>query len=225
MSTQIVSPVRVEHDDINNLIATLEPVIGGFWLATDLTTHIHWTVNAARIVPVIESAADRICRAIGVATICATNGEPVFLINERDTLDWIEPDRVVAVRELGDESCEIRLERLDDLEVRLVDSLHLHRRPDCDSLRTIAVGPSRFLQIYDDQLPTGNTDADAALRMIEMTIDSRRHLIGPATGTLDVLEQMEIELDLTLRALPVRSYVWAAVLREQIAGMRGLLTT
>jgi hypothetical protein len=34
---------------------------------------------------------------------------------------------------------------------------------------------------------------------------------------------MAHDLDLTLRSYPIRSYVWAAVIQEQIAAMRGQL--
>ena len=223
MTTPTLHPIRAEQDDINGLIASLQPLTGGFWLATDLKTHVHWTIVADHLRPVVESPEDRICRAFGLVTVCAPDGEPVFLINERDTLDWLEPERILAVRELGDESCEIRLERLDDLDVRLIDAFNLQNVCDNTTLRTIAVGQSRYIQVYDDQLPTGSAEVDAALQMIEMTIDARRRLIGPTSGTLDVLEQMARDLDQTLRAYPIRAYIWAAVLQEQIATMRELL--
>ena len=223
MTTGLPRPVCAEQDDIQHLIASLQPLTGGFWLATDLKTHVHWTIMADHVRPVIESPEDRICRAFGLVTVCAPDGEPVFLIHERDTLDWLEPERILAVRELGDESCEIRLERLDDLDVRLIDAFNLQNGIANSTPRTIAVRQSRYLQVYDDQLPTGNPEADAALQMIEMTIDARRRLIGPSSGTLDVLEQMANDLDQTLRAYPIRSFIWAAVLREQIASMRELL--
>jgi len=223
LTTPDAQPVRAEPDNIDVLIASLQPLTGGFWLATDVKTLVHWTIRAARIRSVISSPEDRICRAFGLVTVCAPDGEPVFLINERDTLQWLEPERIIAVRELGDESCEIRLERLDDLDVRLIDTFNLHTGCDNATRRTIAVGQSRYLQIYDDQLPTSNPDADAALQMIEKTIDARRRLIGPTAGTLDVLDQMAADLDQTLRTCTVCSYIWAAVLQEQIASMRELL--
>ncbi len=223
MTTPTPHAICAKPGDIDCLIASLRPLSGGYWLATDLKTHVHWTIPADQIRPVIESPSDRICRAFGLVTVCAPDGQPVFLINERDTLDWLEPERVLAVRELGDASCEIRLERLDDLDARLIDQFSVQNRCDNQPFRTIEVERSRFLQVYDDQLPTGSADADAALLMIERTIDARRQLIGPTSGTRDVLEQMARDLDLTLRTYAIRSFIWAAVLQEQIASMRELL--
>ncbi len=220
MTTQTAPPVRAERDDIQCLIATLEPLIGGIWLATDLRTHVHWTIMADRRCPVVASPEERVCRANGLVTICSPASEPVFLIHERDTLDWLEPDRVLAVRELGDESCEIRLERLDDLDARLIDAFNLNAQPDGSMPRMMGVGRSRYIQVYDDQLPTGDPDTDAAFRMIESTIDARRRLIGPNAGTREVLKQMACDLEQILRTGKVRSYIWAAVLHEQIMVMR-----
>jgi hypothetical protein len=220
MTTPTASHVRAELDDIECLVATLEPLTGGIWLATDLRTHVHWTIMADRLCPVIESPEGRICRANGLVTICSPASEPVFLIHERDTLDWLEADRVLAVRELGDETCEIRLERLDDLDARLIDAFNICTQPGGSSPRMIGVGQSRYIQVYDDQLPSGDPDADAAFRMIESTIDARRRLIGPNAGTREVLDQMARDLDQILRSASLRSYIWAAILHEQIAGMR-----
>jgi hypothetical protein len=220
MTTPTASHVRAELDDIERLVATLEPLTGGVWLATDLRTHVHWTLMADRLCPVIESPESRICRANGLVTVCSPASEPVFLIHERDTLDWLEPDRILAVRELGDEACEIRLERLDDLDARLIDAFNICTQSDGPTPRMIGVGQSRFVQVYDDQLPTGDPDADAAFRTIESTIDARRRLVGPNAGTREVLKQMACDLEQVLRNGKIRSYIWAAVLHEQIAGMR-----
>lgn len=220
MTTPTTPHVRAEQDDIECLIATLEPLTGGIWLATDLRTHVYWTIMAAQLCPVNESPEDRICRAHGLVTVCSPEGEPVFLIHERDTLNWLEPERILAVRELGDASCEIRLERLDDLDARLIDAFNICAQTDESIPRMIGVGQSRYIQVYDDQLPTGNPDADAAFRMIESTIDARRRLIGPNAGTREVLQQMACDLDQILRTGKIRSYIWAAVLHEQITGMR-----
>jgi hypothetical protein len=220
MTTPTASHVRAERDDIECLIATLEPLTGGIWLATDLRTHVHWTIMAAHLCPVNESPENRICRANGLVTVCSPASEPVFLIHERDTLEWLEPERVLAVRELGDASCEIRLERLDDLDARLIDAFNICAQPDESIPRLIGVGHARYIQVYDDQLLTGDPDVDATFRMIESTIDARRRLIGPNAGTRDVLKQMSCDLDRILRTGNVRSYIWAAVLHEQIAAMR-----
>lgn len=222
MSPWSGSTIRAEYDNIEQLIAALSPVCGGIWLATDIRTLVHWIVMADRVVPVIESPDDQFCRAFGIVTIVAPDGEPVFLINERDVLEWRGSERVLSVRELGDDQCEIRLERLDDLDARLIDSFNLSR-PENAERRTLAVGERRFVQVYDDQLPTGCPDADGVFRMIEMTVEARRRLIGPSAGTLDVLEQMERDLVQTLRTCPVESYIWAATLQERIARMRQLL--
>jgi hypothetical protein len=210
---------RAQHDNIDELIAALDPLLGGIWLATDLRTLFHWTITAAQIMPVLEFPEDRVCRAFGIVTISAPDGQPVFLINERDTIEWIEAGQMLAVQELGEASCEIRLERLDDDDARLIDAFNLGNTGS-DSLRTIAVGNARYLQIYDDQLPTGCPNADANLRMIEATIDARQRLIGPTAGTREVIEQMAVDLDQTMRSCPVQSYIWAAVLQERIAGIR-----
>jgi hypothetical protein len=220
MTTAPARHISAEHNDIECLIATLEPLTGGIWLATDLRTHVHWTIMAARILPVIETTDVRVCRANGLVTVCAPDNEPVFLIHERDTLEWLEPGLILAVRELGAEECEIRLERLDDIDVPLIDAFNVRSRQDLSTLRTISVGLSCHVQIYDEQLPTGDPDADAAMRMIEATIDARRRLIGPTAGSLEVMHQMDADLEQTLRVCNLRSYIWAAVLQEQIACMR-----
>lgn len=222
MTQQTGKPFRAQYDNIDELIAVLEPLLGGIWLATDVRTLVHWTVMADQVTPVNESPDDVVCRAFGVVTVCAPDGVPVFLINERDTLQWIEADQILAVRELGDVTCEIRLERLDDLDVQLVDAFNLPMN-GADTLRTISAGNARHLQIYDGQLPTGCPDADSNLRMIEATIDARQRLVGPPAGTLDVLEQMAVDLDHTLRSCRIRSYIWAAVLFERIASARARL--
>lgn len=221
MTSWPATPLDTRRDEIECVVAALEPLAGSFWLATDLTTLVHWTVAAGSISPVSDTSERGFCRAFGLVTICDPKGEPVFLINERDTIGWVEPERILAVRELGEESCEIRLERLDDLDARPIGAVNLACRADSDPrLRTIAIGRAAHLQVYDDQLPTGDDDVDALLGTIETTIDARRRLFGPAAGTLDVMEQLERDLDATLRTRPVRSYIWAAVLREQIASMR-----
>jgi hypothetical protein len=219
MTQQTGKPVRAQNDNIDVLAAVLEPLLGGIWLATDLRTLVHWTIPAKHVIPVIESPEDRVCRAFGVLTVCAPDDSPVFLINERDELEWIEAEQILAVRELGDRACEIRLERLDDLDVRLIDAFNLYQISS-DGLRTISTGNARYVQIYDDQIPTGCPDADANLRLIEATIDARQRLIGPTAGTMDVLGQMATDLYQTLRTCPVRSYIWAAVLQERIASAR-----
>ena len=220
MMTQVETSIRAERDEVEQLIATLGPLSGGIWLATDLTTHVHWTILADSIVPVEEAPDGRTCRAFGLVTVRAPDGEPVFLINQGDTLDWIEEGQILAVRELGQESLEIRLERLDDLDARLICAFSSDRQSEAAILHTIAVGHGRLLPIYDEQRPTGNPDVDRLLQTIETTIDARRRLIGPASGTLDVLEQMTRDLHRTLRTHQVRSYIWATVLQEQIDTMR-----
>jgi hypothetical protein len=222
MTQQTARPVRAQHDNIDDLVTFLEPLLGGIWLATDLRTLVHWTIAADQVIPVIESPEDRVCRAFGVVTVCAPDAVPVFLINERDELEWIEAEQILAVRELGEMSCEIRLERLDDLDARQIDAFNLSQSSN-DGLRTIATGNARYLQVYDDQLPTGCPDADANLRMIEATIEARQRLIGPTAGTLDVLRQMAADLYQTMRTCPIRSYIWAAVLQERIAAARARL--
>lgn len=223
MMTQLQTSIRADCDDIDQLIATLEPLSGGIWLATDLTTHVHWAIMAESIAPVPETPDGGFCRANGLVTVCSPGGEPVFLINQGDTLAWIEPGQILAVRELGETMLEIRLERLDDLDARFICAHNNLWQRDTTMLRTIAVSDARHLQIYDQQLPTGDPEADANLRLIEMTIDERRRLVGPNAGTLDVMRQLACDLDRTMRVHPVRSFVWAAVLQEQIAGMRQLL--
>lgn len=223
MNNRVELSIRADRNEIEQLISVADPLLGGIWLATDLTTLVHWIVMAATITPAPSTPDGRICRATGLVTVCAPDGEPVFLINQGDTITWLEPRQALAVRELGEQSLEIRLERLDDLDARLMSPIHHSARCDASILRTIAVGDARYLQIYDEQLPTGDPAVDAILEMIETTIDARRRLIGPTAGTLDVLQQLAHDLSATLRAYPVRSFIWATVLREQIAGMRALL--
>lgn len=224
MTTRSSNFVRVHRDDVDCLITFLAPLEGAIWLVTDLTTHIHWTLEAKNVEPVVDTPDGRFCRAFGLLTICDRHGEPVFLINDGDTIDWIEPDQILAVCELGDRSCEMRFERLEDLDVHLLDVTKVQCNLANDApLRKIAFGSARFLQIYDDQLPTGDDEADEVLRTIEATIEARRRLIGPAAGTLDVMDELEHILDVTIRGNHVRSYIWAAVLREQIDQIRQTL--
>ena len=223
MTTRPDAQILADCDDTETLFAALAPLTGAIWLATDLTTHVHWTFAAGSIDLVPEPEVGRICRAFGLVTVSTPDGEPVFLFNQGDALEWIEPGHVLAVREMDDPTLEIRVERLDDLDARLISAHNLNGRSDAGPLRTISAGPGQYVQIYDDQLPTGDPDADNILRMIELTIEARRRLIGPTAGTLEVMQQLTRDLEQALRAYPVRSYIWAAVLREQIASMRQLL--
>lgn len=213
--------VRADRTEIERLIAALDPLSGGIWLATDFTTRIHWTIRASHVSCVTGALEGRACRASGLVTVCDPDFLPIFLIHEGDTLEWLDPGQTLAVRELGQESLEIRIERLDDLDARIIDRVNVGEYLAIDEMiRTISIGDGQFVQIYDEQLPTGDGEADAALQLIETTIEARRRLIGPASGTLDVLNQMERDLDDAMRVLPVASYVWAAVILERIALMR-----
>jgi hypothetical protein len=212
---------RADRASAEALADILAPLCGGIWLATDVTTHLHWVIQADHVSRVSGTLDGRSCRAFGVATVCAADGLPVFLINERDTIEWIEPGVSVAIYELGQGPCEIRLERLDDLDARTIARSSLENGSNGgERFRTIAIAEDRLLQIYDDQLPTGNAAADVAFSAIEATIDERRRLVGPTAGTIDVLDQMTADLDQTLRTRLLHSFIWAAVLREQIADMR-----
>jgi hypothetical protein len=223
MTTRPETQIIADCDDTETLISTLEPLTGAIWLATDLSTHVHWTFTAGSIDLVPEPEVGRICRAFGLVTVSTPGGEPVFLFNQGDALEWIEPGQVLAVREMEDPTLEIRIERLDDIDTRLISAHSINGRSDAATLRTVSAGPGQYVQIYDDQLPTGDPDVDSVLRMIELTIEARRRLFGPTAGTLEVMQQLACDLEQTLRAHPIRSYIWAAVLREQIASMRQLL--
>ncbi|HEX5167337.1 MAG TPA: hypothetical protein VFV93_18155 [Thermomicrobiales bacterium] len=223
MTTRPDAQILADCDDTDTLVAALAPLTGAIWLATDLTTLVHWTFMAGSVDVVPEPAVGRICRAFGLVTVCAPSGEPVFLINQGDALEWIEPGQVLAVREMDDPALEIRIERLDDLDARLISAHHIGSDCDTTTFRTISAGSGQYVQIYDEQLPTGDAGTDAFLLMIESTIDARRRLIGPTAGTLEVMHQLACDLEQTLRMHPIRSYIWAAVLREQIASMRQLL--
>ncbi len=221
VTTDTDTCIRAERDDVQRLIDVLQPLTGGIWLATDMTTLFHWTISAHSVALVEADPNGRVCRAFGLATICTADAQPVFLINERDSLEWIEPGEVLAVRDLGDRSCEIRLERLDDLDARLIAAFDIQKQGQANpALRVLSVGNCQYLQIYDEQLPTGDPAADGELQTIEDTIEARRTLYGPSAGTLDVLKQMERQLDATARKYAIGSHVWAAVLRERIAGLR-----
>jgi hypothetical protein len=216
--------VRAERDDIDCLVALLAPLEGAIWLATDVATQIHWTIAASSVDPVADTPDGRFCRAHGLLTVSDCDHAPVFMINEGDSLHWIEENQILAVRELGEASCEIRLERLVDLDAEACDLERRSCRPTADlPSRTITLGTCRHLQIYDDQLPTGVDEVDERLNVIESTIGARRQLFGPATGTLDVLVKMERDLIELMRTQPVRSFVWAAVLHEQISLLRQAL--
>ena len=224
MTNRTMSRVRADRDEIDCLVAALMPLAGGIWLVTDLVTLVHWTVTASSVTPVTDAPDGRFCRAFGLITIRDQDEEPIFLINERDEIEWIEPNQILAVRELGDVACEMRFERLDDLGARVIEAANMGcNRSAGAPLRTIALGSGQFLQIYDDQLPTGDANVDVLLRTIEETIDARRRLFGPSAGTLDVMDQLDRDLNGILRATPVRSHIWAAVLREQIACLRQAL--
>jgi hypothetical protein len=220
MMTRSDAQIVVDYDDTEAVISAITPLVGAIWLATDLKTDVHWTFTAGSIDLVPEPEVGRACRAFGLVTVSMPDGEPVFLFNQGDALEWIEPGQVLAVREMDDPTLEIRIERLEDLDARLISAHSFNSPLDSAPVRTISAGPGQYVQIYENQLPTGDPDADRVLRMIEQTIEARRRLIGPTSGTLEVMQQLSCDLEQTLRSHPIRSYIWAAVLREQIASMR-----
>lgn len=224
MRIQINVPVRAERDETERLIEALAPLSGGIWLARDLTTLVHWIVMAASVDLEPDMPDTRLCRAFGLVSVCDQTGQPVFLINEGDTLDWIEPGKILAIREPGHAPGEIRLERLNTLDAQLVNGMS-DATPDDSGTRhrILKVCDDHYLPIRRDQLPTGDAAVDEALLTIETTVNARRALVGPAAGTAEVLTQLTRDLIVTLRSCTLHSYVWAAVLQEQIAGLRQTL--
>ena len=86
----------------------------------------------------------------------------------------------------------------------------------------IGVGHARYIQIYDEQLPTGDPTIDAAFQMIETTIEARTPVDRPGTpGHSKSSKQMALQPGTDPpHPAKVRSYIWAAVLHEQILVMR-----
>ena len=199
------------------MIRSLQPLCGGIWLATDLATLHHWVIQVDRITSVTRVLQGHAGRAFGLATLHAPDGTPVFVVNAGDAIEWLEPDQAVSIRELGRRDWEIRLERLDDLDARVISSEHLNNGSTTSRLlRTMALEPGRLLQIYDEQLLTGSDDADSTLADIERAVRERRSL----SGTSDALSEATVALDRLLRAQRLDSYIWAAVIREQVEGLR-----
>lgn len=202
----------------NPTTAALSRLCGGYWLAIDRSTGLHWVVEAAsvRAATGIGHAATQQF-AFGLADVYSRAGQPVFQIEKLDELTWEVPGERLRVREGAYRGSVIVLERLDDLDAPTLSlAAVLRQYENGERMLVMHAGHNQYLETSEALLPTGVWEIDRELEQIEATIEARRSLHGPSDGSAGVLRHLSRQLDTIARNAQIDSCVWVAVLREQI---------
>jgi hypothetical protein len=204
---------RARNRKIESMLKTLQPMRGGLWLAFDRSTGFHWMLDVAdvRLAPGVRYTGPGTGSA-GVVTIRSRSGDPVFQIEEADTLVWDEPERTLRVREGGFRGAEIVLERIASLDAL---TLTIDESTTVSSTRSISVENGLCLPIDDSFVSTGDAEIDATLTVIESSIATRAGEAGALTSEL--VQGMTAQLTEISRKPGLRSYVWLVTLQQRLA--------
>lgn len=190
---------------------------GGVWMAFDRSTGFHWMLDVAdiRLAPGVRYTGPG-TGSTGVVTLRSRSGDPIFQIEEADTLVWDEPERCLRVREGGFRGAEIVLERIGRLDADLLTEADLHADNDADDIiRAILVIAEQFMRVDESFLSTGDAEVDATLTVIESSLATRAGNGGMLTSEL--LQGMSARLTEIALNPQVCSYVWLISLQQRIA--------
>jgi hypothetical protein len=208
---------RARNRKIEGMLKTMQPLRGGLWLAFDRSTGFHWVVDAAdvRLAPGVRYAGSS-AGTSGVVTVRSRTGDPVFQIEEADTLEWDEPEQRLKIREGGLRGSEIVLERIADLNAPLIAGSKLGSETESgEPVRGINIEREQYVVVDDALLTTGDPEIDATLTVIESSLVTRGGEHGSLTR--EILERMNREIDQIARNENVRSFVWLTTLRQRVS--------
>lgn len=218
MSVRSERVARARHNKIESMLKSMQSMRGAYWLAFDRSTGLHWILDVAdvRLAPGVRYTGSAIGNG-GVVTVRSRSGDPIFQIEEADTLVWDESERCLGVREGGFHGAEIVLERVGGLDALLISETQLLHGSMDVAARGINIERDQYLPIDETYLSSGNPEIDATLTVIEASLDTCG--IDERSLSEDLLERMNCQIEALARSPKVQSYVWLTALRQRISLM------